>query len=43
MATKKLKRQKLFKEAIIGAFEKSQPQAISFIKGQLMKNYKKSQ
>ena len=32
MATKKSKRQIAFKEAIIGAFKKSQPQAISFLK-----------
>ena len=32
MSTKKLKRQTVFKEAIIGAFKKSQPQAISFLK-----------
>ena len=37
MATNKLKRQTAFKDAIIEAFKKSQPQAISFFKGQLIK------
>ena len=37
MATKELKRQTALKEAIIGAFKKSQPQAISFFKGKLIK------
>tara|TARA_B100000579_G_scaffold391126_1_gene366113 strand:- start:422 stop:538 length:117 start_codon:yes stop_codon:yes gene_type:complete len=37
MSTKKSKRQTVFKEAIIAAFKKSQPQAISFFKGQLIK------
>ena len=37
MATNKLKKQAAFKEAIIGAFKKSQPQAISFFKGNLIK------
>jgi len=30
MAINKIKRQTIFKEAIIGALKKSQPQAISF-------------
>ena len=37
MSTKKLKRQTVFKETIIVALKKSQPQAISFLKGQLIK------
>tara|TARA_B100001996_G_scaffold51782_1_gene37014 strand:+ start:791 stop:907 length:117 start_codon:yes stop_codon:yes gene_type:complete len=37
MSTKKSKRQTVFKETIIAAFKKSQPQAISFFKGQLIK------
>ena len=37
MVTKKLIRKQVFKEDIIGAFKKSQPQAISFLKGQLIK------
>ena len=37
MATKELKRQTALKDAIIGAFKKSQPQAISFVKGNLIK------
>jgi hypothetical protein len=37
MSTKKSIRQKVFREAIIRAFKKSQPQAISFFKGQLIK------
>ena len=32
MAMNKIKRQTIFKEAIIGAFKKNQPQAISFLK-----------
>jgi|TARA_B100000579_G_scaffold132687_1_gene107277 hypothetical protein len=37
MTTKKLIRQTVFKEAILESFKKSQPQAISFFKGQLIK------
>jgi len=37
MSTNKLIRQIVFKEVILGAFKKSQPQAISFFKGQLIK------
>ena len=37
MATKKFKKQTALKEAIIGALKKNQPQVISFVKGQLIK------
>ena len=37
MPTKKSIRQKIFRETIIGVLKKSQPQAISFFKGQLIK------
>tara|TARA_Y100001978_G_C23357201_1_gene274817 strand:- start:354 stop:470 length:117 start_codon:yes stop_codon:yes gene_type:complete len=36
MAINKIKRQTIFKEGLIGALKKSQPQAISFFKRQLI-------
>ena len=38
MSTKELKKQAALKEAIIGAFKKNHPPAISFFKEQLIKN-----